>query len=133
MAAGNGARAGLALGLVGGVAMGTAQAGSYEIFGLDAETQFQAGYALGVRLEDPDNRIIATPPSPEIPIPDALKLPESNNYDDGDRNFKKGALINNRVTALGEILLKKDDYGLLLRGDAFYDDCLLYTSPSPRD
>lgn len=122
MAAGNGARAGLALGLMGGIAAGTAQAGSYEIFGLDAETQFQAGYALGVRVEDPDSRIIATPPSPKIPIPDALKLPESNNYDDGDRNFKQGALINNRVTVLGEIMLKKDDYGLLLRGDAFYDD-----------
>ncbi|MDP3859099.1 MAG: DUF1302 family protein [Stagnimonas sp.] len=104
------------------IAAGPARAGSYEFWGLEAETQLQAGYALGIRAESPDDRIIATPPSPEIPIPDALKLPESNNYDDGDRNFKKGALINNRLSVLGELLLKRDDYGLLLRGDAFYDD-----------
>ncbi|HUP92408.1 MAG TPA: DUF1302 family protein, partial [Solimonas sp.] len=47
--------------------------------------------------------------------------PESNNYDDGDRNFTRGSLVNNRLTLLGEFLLQKDDYGLLLRGDAFYD------------
>lgn len=109
--------------LAGGITAATsAYAGSYEFLGLEAETQLQASYALGVRAESPDARIIATPPSPKIPIPDALKLPESNNYDDGDRNFKKGALINNRLSVLGELMLKKDDYGLLLRGDAFYDD-----------
>lgn len=122
MAARKSARAGLALGLAGGIAMGTAEAGSYELFGLEAETQLQTSYAVGIRTESPDQGIIATPPSPKIPIPDALKLPESNNYDDGDRNFAKGSLINNRLTVLGELLLKKDDYGLLLRGDAFYDD-----------
>lgn len=97
-------------------------AGSFDLFGLDAEYQLIGSYALGVRAESPDNRIIASPPSPEIPIPDYLKLPESNNYDDGDRNFKKGALVNNRLTVLGELMLQKNDFGLILRGDAFYDD-----------
>lgn len=123
MAARRSARTGLGLCLAGGVmAAGPVQAGSYEFWGLEAETQLQASYALGVRVESPDAGIIATPPSDKIPIPDELKLPESNNYDDGDRNFRKGALINNRLTVLGELQLRKDDYGLMLRGDAFYDD-----------
>lgn len=101
---------------------GTAYAGSYTLFGINAEYQFQAAYALGVRVEKPSPAIISTPPSPEIPIPDELKLPESNNYDDGDRNFKRWSLVNNRLTVLGELLLQKGDYGASLRGDAFYDN-----------
>lgn len=61
------------------------------------------------------------PSSDEIPIPDYIKFPESNNYDDGDRNFKRGAIVNNRLSMLGELQLEKDNYGLLIRGDAFYD------------
>jgi hypothetical protein len=101
---------------------GTAHAGSFNFWGVDAQTQLQATYALGVRMEDPDKGIIDTPPSPKIPLPDYLKLPESNNYDDGDRNFDKYSLVNNRLSVLGEILLQKNEYGLQIRGDAFYDD-----------
>ena len=109
--------------LLGGVVWsGAVSAGSFDLFGLESEYQLIGSYAAAVRTESPDARIIATPPSPRIPIPDYLKLPESNNYDDGDRNFKKYALVNNRVTLLGELQLQKNDFGLLLRGDAFYDD-----------
>ncbi|HSW12546.1 MAG TPA: DUF1302 family protein [Solimonas sp.] len=96
-------------------------AGSFEMFGLDGQWQLQAGYALAVRTESPSDNIIASAPSQDIPIPDFLKFPESNNYDDGDRNFERGAIVNNRVTALGELQFSRGDYGLLLRGDAFYD------------
>ena len=122
---GFGNRAGAAhwLLLAGGMVLAQgARAGSFELFGLEAQYQLIGSYALGVRTESPDGGIINTPPSPRIPIPDYLKLPESNNFDDGDRNFKKGALINNRLTVLGEFQFQKDDYGMLLRGDAFYDD-----------
>ena len=109
--------------LAGGMVVSNmASAGSFELFGLDAEYQLIGSYAAAIRTEAPNNGIINTPPSPKIPIPDYLKLPESNNYDDGDRNFKKGALVNNRLTVLGELQLQKNDFGLLVRGDAFYDD-----------
>lgn len=48
-------------------------------------------------------------------------LPTTINYDDGDRNFKKYSLINNRVTAFGQFKLKWENYGFVASGDAFYD------------
>ncbi len=108
-----------------------AAAESFDLFGLNAEYQLQAGYAAAWRLHDPDDRIINTPGSPELPVPDALKYPESNQYDDGDRNFKKGAMVNNRLTVLGELYFGGDDFGLLLRGDAFYDQ--VYRSKNDND
>ena len=98
-----------------------AHAGSTTLWGVDTQYQLQATYALGVRLKDPHAGIIDTPPSPEIPIPDFIKFPESNNFDDGNRNFRGGSLINNRLTLLGELQFSKNDFGVLLRGDAFYD------------
>ncbi|WP_238474461.1 DUF1302 domain-containing protein [Pseudomonas cavernae] len=44
------------------------------------------------------------------------------NFDDGTRNFKRGSLINNRVSLFGELLLKHDNLGGVLRGSTFYDD-----------
>ena len=44
------------------------------------------------------------------------------NNDDGTRNFKRGALINNRVSLFGELMLKHDNLGAVLRGSHFYDD-----------
>lgn len=43
------------------------------------------------------------------------------NNDDATRNFKKGALINNRASVLGEVRLKRDNLGFLMRGTGFYD------------
>ncbi|WP_162932456.1 DUF1302 domain-containing protein [Solimonas sp. K1W22B-7] len=99
-----------------------AWAGSFDLFGLDGQYQVQAAYSAAMRLHDPDRRIIDTAPAANIPLPDSMKLPESNNYDDGDRNFKKHSLVNNRLSLLGEIQLNYGDYGVLFRGDAFYDD-----------
>lgn len=44
------------------------------------------------------------------------------NNDDGTRNFKRGALITNRVSLFGELMLKHDNLGAVLRGSHFYDD-----------
>src|SRR5581483_9181139 len=90
-----------------------AWAGSFDLFGIDTQYQLQATYAVG---------ILNTPPAESIPIPTYLKFPESANYDDGDRNFRRWSLVNNRVSMLGELLFQKDDYGVLVRGDAFYDN-----------
>ena len=99
-----------------------AYAGSYEFMGIDAAWSLQGAYTFAIRTEAPDDGIINSPPAATIPLPDYLKVPESNNYDDGDRNFKQWTPINNRVSALGELHLTKDGYDLILRGDAFYDN-----------
>jgi hypothetical protein len=44
------------------------------------------------------------------------------NNDDGTRNFKRGSLINNRLSLFGELQLKHDNLGAVLRGSHFYDD-----------
>ena len=44
------------------------------------------------------------------------------NNDDGTRNFKRGSLINNRMSLFGELQLKHDNLGAVLRGSYFYDD-----------
>ncbi|MFT3759186.1 DUF1302 domain-containing protein [Thauera sp.] len=43
------------------------------------------------------------------------------NSDDATRNFKRGALVNNRVSALGELRLRHDNVGAMLRANTFYD------------
>jgi hypothetical protein len=106
---------------LGGAAV-PAWAGSFDFLGMDGQYQVQAAYSAAMRLHDPDDRIMNSAPAASIPLPDYLKLPESNNYDDGDRNFKKHSLVNNRLSILGEVQLSYGDYGMLVRGDAFYDD-----------
>ena len=109
-----------------GIALGTAlasipAAAQSSLFGFDVDYQLQGSYLLGVRLDDPDSRLINAPPSADIPLPDYLKLPESNNFDDGNRSFKKYAPINSRATLLGEVQFEREHYGALFRADAFYD------------
>jgi hypothetical protein len=65
-------------------------------------------YALGVRAQNPAQELIQ--PAGTL------------NMDDGDRNFKKGSLVNNRLSLLAEADFHKNNYGLFLRGSAFYDD-----------
>ncbi|HUP92400.1 MAG TPA: DUF1302 family protein [Solimonas sp.] len=100
---------------------GSAWAGSFDMFGLDASYNVQLSYALAMRIQKPNDGVINAEPSPKIPLPRFMKLPESINYDDGDRNFDQHALVNNRLSALAEFQLQKGDLGLLVRGDGFYD------------
>jgi len=100
----------------------TAYAGSFDFFGIDGTWSLDGAYVLAVRTEKPSAGDISTPSAATIPLPTYLKVPESNNYDDGDRNFKQWTPVNNRVSALGEIHLTKDVYDLVVRGDAFYDN-----------
>ena len=95
-----------------------AQAGSFDLgsSGLNAQYTFTLGYALGVRTESPSDTLINGPVDP------ATGLPATVNADDGDRNFKSGSLVNNRASVLGELNLSGKNYGLVVRGDAFYDN-----------
>ena len=51
---------------------------------------------------------------------DAEALKDTVN-DDGNRNFKKGAMINNRFSVLSEADIQYKNYGAFIRGSAFYD------------
>jgi len=95
-------------------------AASFSFWGIEGDSQLSATYSTAMRVESPSNGIINPPPPPEIPVADFLKVSQFN-YDDGDQNFNRGSLINNRLTFLGELNFSRNDYGLVLRGDAFYD------------
>ncbi len=100
------------LGLAAAVAMasGAAHAGETIEFdnGATLDWTLTTSYGMGVRMEDQDKALIDGP----------LTL----NSDDGDRNFDKGSLVTNRLGALAELILRKDNYGAVLRASTFYDD-----------
>lgn len=98
----------LAGGVAGVVLAAPAHAGSVAL-GPDASLDYLANltYSLAVRTDDPDARLTG----------------DSNvNGDDGDRNYDRGALINNRLALLAETNLHYRRYGIFVRGSAFYDD-----------
>ncbi len=100
----------------------TAQAGNFGLGPIDGEWQLQGTYVYSVRTEDPHPGVVATGGRKQVEAPEYLKWPESNNFDDGDRNFDRWDAVNNRATLLGEVQFKYgNDFGALLRGDAFYD------------
>ncbi|WP_425267441.1 DUF1302 domain-containing protein [Cupriavidus lacunae] len=74
------------------------------------------GYGVGIRTRSPSGVLLA---------------PENINGDDGDRNFKKGGLIENQVSLLAEADLKHKDLGFFLRFSAFYDQA--YHRPNAND
>ncbi|MBD9679477.1 DUF1302 domain-containing protein [Pseudomonas sp. PDM18] len=63
-------------------------------------------YNLGKRVENQSTPILKNP-----------------NYDDGDRNFKKNSIVNNRLDILSESdLVYKDKYGARMSAALWYDD-----------
>lgn len=94
----------------------------FNFLGVDGTFHLSASYAYAIRLEEPDPGIIDTPGRAEVPVPDALKFPESHNFDDGDRNFAQYDAVNNRVTLFSQIELHLTNHtGIKVSGDAFYD------------
>ncbi len=113
------------LGLFGGLC-GEAQAGSVD-FGNNTAMQYTVtlNYALGLRLKNPSDSLVNGPVSPTTGLPSTI------NADDGDRNFRSGSLINNRISARLEADLRHDNYGVFVRGDGFYDQA--YHHPNDND
>lgn len=112
------------------------QAGSFEWNGITADYKLTLGYALAMRMQDPSNDLINGPVDPLqlALLPPQLAgqpaqivgfghtgLPTTINFDDGNRNFKKYSLINNRISAYGEFQLHMDSYGAVFSGSAFRD------------
>ncbi|WP_371365613.1 DUF1302 domain-containing protein [Pseudomonas sp. QL9] len=94
-----------------------AHAGSFGI-GEEVNVDYiiNVSYAAAYRLRDPSAALVDGPTDP------ASGLPTTVNSDDGDRNFKRGALINNRLSVLGDFDIKYRNYGAFLRASSFYDD-----------
>ena len=78
-------------------------------------------YGLSWRMEDRDNDIIGPPKTDAYRLtrPDGYAL--SQNYDDGNKNYDKGDLISNLAKITSELQLEYGNFGLFLRGSAFYD------------
>lgn len=102
-------------------ASGAVQADQTELFGVDVQYTLTGSYAAAMRLEKPAAGIVNAPGDPRIPVAEDLKYPQSNNFDDGDRNFAQYDLVNNRLSVLGDIEFSWHEFGALIRGDAFYD------------
>lgn len=107
-----------------------AQAGSMDFGDLKTEYKMTMNYGLGMRLKDPDPRLINGPLDPfELHLEQAAAgagfthtgLPTTVNQDDGNRNFAKYDLTNNRISTLLELQLRYENYGAVVSGDGFYD------------
>jgi hypothetical protein len=72
--------------------------------GTTIDWSLTTSYGLGVRLENQDRDLLTA------------------NADDGNRNFDKGGLTTNRIGALAEMIVRKDNYGAVVRASTFYDD-----------
>lgn len=129
-------------------ASGTASAGSVDLFGIPAEYKFTLGYAQAVRMEDPDPALIDGPidvmqvslntnpvDCPTLPTPCVgsfghTGMPSTVLFDDGNRDFKKGARLNDRLSAYTEWQFKLDNLGIgdvggVVSGAAHYDKVFL--------
>ncbi|MFJ2992896.1 DUF1302 domain-containing protein [Pandoraea sp. NPDC087047] len=62
-------------------------------------------YSLGVRVGRPSQALM-----------------NDANADDSERSFKRGSLVNNRMSVTGQADIKWRNYGIFVGGSAFYDD-----------
>lgn len=83
-----------------------AHAGSLTLGDTDIDYLVTASYGLNLRAAGQDDRLAGVP---------------NMNGNDGDRNFKRGAPVNNRVAVIGEADIHRKTYGLFVRGSTFYD------------
>ena len=116
-----------------------AQADSFEFLGGEGEYKLTTNYALAMRTKKPDQRLINGPVDPLVaggPVAENelgpgqpaqpatfhhTGLANTINIDDGNRNFNRYSLVHNRLTAFGELQFKREGYGAIFSGDAFYD------------
>jgi len=118
----------------------TASAGSFDLFGIETNYRLTLGYAVGMRMEEQDPNLIDGPIDQMIiafdPISGSIGafthtgLPITTNFDDGNRDFKKGSLTNHRVSGYGEVEFRLDNLGLgniaaVASGAAHYDQVFL--------
>lgn len=110
-----------------GVLLGLGAAGTVHAFGIDSgnpdikmswDNTFK--YSAGWRVRDIDAKVADNSLGPQI------------NTNDGDQNFKKGAMISNRLDWLSEFDFRyKNAYGFRVSGAAWYDDVYHHSNDNP--
>jgi hypothetical protein len=110
------------------------QAGSFEFWDIEGSYKATLGYSAAWRMEDPDPALIdgaVIPLEPVLFPPGQIAgfinsgLPRTINGDDGNRNFEKGDMVNNRLSLFTELQFRRDNYGLVVSGDIFRDEAYL--------
>lgn len=92
-----------------------AQAGTTKIGNIEVNYGLTANYGVSQRLRAPDPMLIHGGINPQT------RMPVAANADDGNRNFRKNALVSNRLSLLGEADFRYQRTGLFLRASAFHD------------
>ena len=101
-------------------AAGCSFAAPIELSNPDVELRWDntVKYSIGIRANSPSATLTQFVPAPA----DGTAIPAALNGDDGDRNFKRGRLISNRVDLLSELdLVYRKDFGLRVSAAAWYD------------
>ena len=101
-------------------AAGGSFAGPIEMTNPDVELRWDntVKYSAGIRTRNPS----ATLTQNVAPLAGGGAYPSALNGDDGDRNFKRGSLISNRVDLLSEMdVVYRKDFGFRVSGAAWYD------------
>src|SRR5438105_3688345 len=111
---------------------GVARAGSLDLgWNTEANYKMVMSYGVSLRTEKQSQALINGPIDP-LNIPATSDsfingtgfthtgLPHTANFDDGDRNFKRFSLVNNRISSHLELQLTHDNYGAVFSGDGFY-------------
>ncbi len=121
------------LGAAAAAVVGPASAGSFDLFGIDGSYKITTTYALAMRMRDPSQALINAEVDPFQSVVFAppedgrvigftnTGLPKSINLDDGNRNFDRYSPINNRLSAFYELGMRRENFGLVVSGTAFYD------------
>ncbi len=116
-----------------GVAAGLARADSLDLGGnTELSYKLVLDYGVAIRTRNPSQALINGPIDPLLIDASATAfkngtsfshtgLSTTINFDDGDRNFRKGSLNNNRISTDAEAQLTHENYGVVVSGDYFYD------------
>lgn len=77
---------------------------------MELDWSLTAAYNVGMRVAKPD------------PILTGEQWMDAARYNDGNNNFDRWSLVNNRVSMLLQTKLTRGDSGLVINGSTFYDD-----------
>lgn len=101
-----------------------AQAMTFE-FGEDSDWTLDwdtnVAYTAQMRVAKPDTDQFRFKDNGD-PVADSQAYAVLINANDGDNNFKRGSLTQNKASFVTEMDLKRDDYGLFARARGYYDD-----------
>ena len=73
------------------------------------------------------------PYNPNFSYADAAQSGRINNSNDGNQNFSKNSLVQNRISVISELSINYKMFGAFVRGRAWYDDVYENRQPSSWD